>query len=168
MADVLFPQGATSVIGLGHGRIANTGHPGPSEHHQTNYTQKRALRAVHHPESGQGTPFDGKSAYHVRPSVPLYVAYSKTVASAEIDEAAVGPGRGTVLALRNADSLKRGETMPRGPRRRGRARFLTASKGLLFTHSVVLSDLTLRIVRTKSGSTERRPVHGRLVRARGG
>lgn len=123
-----FPQGATSVIRLGHGRITNTGHPGSSEHHQTNNPPKRALRAVHHPESRQGTPFDGKSASHVRPSLPLHVAYSKTVASAEIDEAAAGPRRGPVLALRNADSLKRGETMPRGPRRRRRARFLTAGE----------------------------------------
>ena len=59
----------------------------------------------------------------------------KTVASAEIDEAAVGPRRGTVLALRDADSLKRGETMPRGPRRCRRARFLTTGKGLIEVHA---------------------------------
>jgi hypothetical protein len=63
-------------------------------------------------------------------------AYSNTVASAEIDEAAVGPRRGTVLALRNADPLKRGETVPRGPRGRRRARFFTAGEGLtLFTRT---------------------------------
>ena len=37
-------------------------------HHQKNDLQERALRAVHHPEPGQGTPCGSKSTSHVCPS----------------------------------------------------------------------------------------------------
>lgn len=68
------PQGTSSVVGVGYGRIANTCDPGPSEHHQTNDPPERALCAVHHSESRQGTPLDGKS-YHVLASLlPLHSA----------------------------------------------------------------------------------------------
>ena len=47
---------------------------------------------------------------------------------AEIDEAAVGPGRGAVLAVWDVDTLKRRETLPGRPRRGRRAGFLTAGR----------------------------------------
>ena len=61
---------------------------------------------------------------------------------AEIDEAAVGPRWGAVLAVWNVDTLKRRETLPRGPRRGRRAGFLTAggARSLsLFHRSVMLN-----------------------------
>lgn len=47
---------------------------------------------------------------------------------AEIDEAAVRPRWGAVLTVWDVDTLKRRETLPRGPRRSRRAGFLTAGR----------------------------------------
>lgn len=63
-------QDTSSIIGVGHGRIANIGHPRSSQHHQTNDSEERSLCAIHYPESGQGTSFDGKCHCNVCPTLP--------------------------------------------------------------------------------------------------
>ena len=156
-------QGTPSIIGVRHGRIANTCHPRPSEHHQTDHPQERPLRAVHHPESGQRTPFDGKCCH-----ISLHGAYSrKLVLQLKSTKQLLGRAGERFLLFGMLIHSKEGKLCLEDLDGVVELDFSQLVRDSLHIRTLCCSNLTLRFGANQPGSTERRAVHGRVVGTRG-